>query len=255
MAKKQTPSVILLTDKFILSYPKLDVPKPYFNQETQQEQGDPVYSFEAISSLDSLDNWGILEKGASEIVHGNVEKRLVLLAKEAWGDGFNCAESVKHGGLKWPFKYGDAQADAKGEKAAHYRGKKFWRAKALAEIKGSPNEPSLYEASKDGSLIPILKSTETGRRRINDLFYGGAICTAELNCVPYEIGKTVEDPGKKYMTFYVNSVVFEENGERLGGGNNMERMRGIHGGKSQTDPTAGMSTDLPEDVGDDEIPF
>lgn len=249
MAKQQVPSVIFLTEKFIISYPKLLVPKPYVNQETGQEQGEPVYSFEGLSATDDLGAWDILEKDAAEPVKGGVEKRLIALAKEMWGSDFNCAEAVKHGGLKWPFKSGDAKAEAKPGKAEHYRGKKFWRAKALAEINGTPNEPSLYEAASDGKIKRLVKSTEDGRRRMNDLFYGGAICTAELNCRPNEVD------GRKFLTFYVNSVIFEKNGERLGGGNNAERMRGLVGGKTHTDPTAGMDNDLADGGDDDEIPF
>ena len=54
----------------------------------------------------------------------------------------------------------------------------------------------------------------------------------------------------KYVTFYVNSVVFKKDGERLGGGSHMERLLGVKGGETTYDPTEGMKSNL-----DDEIPF
>lgn len=241
----ENPSVTVVTTPFILSYPKLLKPEPYKDPKTQQEKGEPYYSFEAISDVDSLDAWNILEKGEDDFTVGNVEKRCVRLAKEKWGDDFDVRAAVQHGGLTWPFKSGDKKADAKGEKAAHYRGKKFWRGKALAEINGSPNEPTLYFADTDGQLVKLLRGTEQGRQRINELFYGGALCTAELNAVAGEAGDG------KYVTLYVNCIIFEEDGERLGsGGSAIERLRGVKGGETNYDPTEGVSTDL-----DDEIPF
>ena len=243
MSTNTNPSVTVITQPFILSYPKLLTAAPFM--ENGKPKGDPVFSFEAISALDALAAWDILNKVEDEFSKGKIEVRLVKLAKEKWGDDFDVKASVAHGGLSWPFKSGNAKADEKGAKADHYRDTKFWRAKALAEINGSPNEPSLYDGS-DGKLIKLMRSTEAGKQRINELFYGGAICTAELNAVA---GTTGEN---KYVTFYVNSVVFERNGDRLGGGSRIERMRGVKGGESSVDPSAGMKD--PKDL-DDEIPF
>lgn len=235
------PSITVVTQPFIVSYPKLLKPEPYM--ENGKPKGDPAYSFEAISTLDDLTAWQILDKGKNEFVKGGIEARLVELAKEKFGANFSVKDTVSGGGMTWPFKNGDQRADEKGAKAEVYRGKKFWRAKALAEINGSSNEPTLYEMAKDG-VVKLMRSTEAGKQRIGELFYGGAICTAELNAVA---GETAQG---KYVTFYVNSIVFEMDGERLGGGSAIERLRGVSGGESATDPTVGMKTDL-----DDEIPF
>lgn len=244
MAKNDNPSVTVISEPFILSYPKLLKPEAYVDQKTGKAKGDPAYSFEALSELDALASWNILNKETGEWRHGKIEALLVSLAREKWGADFDVREAVKTKVLSWPFKSGDQKADDKGAKAEHYRGKKFWRAKALAEINGSPNEPSLYSSNADNTLAKILRSTEAGKQRISEVFYGGAICTAELNAVAGMSGDN------KYVTFYVNSVVFEHDGERLGGGSNIERLRGVDGGNSDYDPTAGMSKDL-----DDEIPF
>ena len=207
MATNKNPSVTFVTAPFILSYPKLFKPEPYM--ENGKPKGDPVYSFEAISTPESLLEWNILDREKDVFTPDSVEKRLVALAREKWGADFSVKDAVKHGGLTWPFKSGDAKADEKGSKADHYRGKKFWRAKALAEIGGNPNEPTLYFAEKDGSLTKLSKGTEQGRQRISEMFYGGAICTADINAVAGTTGD------KKYVTFYVNCVVFERDGERL----------------------------------------
>ncbi len=245
MTTNKNPSVTVITEPFILSYPKLMKAEHYIDPDTKQPKGDPVFSFEAISALDALAAWDILDKDKDDFYKGKIEVRLVALAKEKWGDDFDVKAAVAHGGLSWPFKSGNAKADEKGTKADHYRDTKFWRGKALAEINGSPNEPSLYDGS-GGELVKLMRSTEAGKQRINELFYGGAICTAELNAVA---GTTGEN---KYVTFYVNSIVFERDGDRLGGGSHMERQRGVKGGETATDPSKGMKggTDL-----DDEIPF
>ena len=241
MAKNDNPSLTVITEPFILSYPKLAKPEPYM--ENGKPKGDPAFSFEAISNLDSL-NWNILNRETEEWRHDSIEKRLVALVREKFGAEFDVRAAVQHGGLSWPFKSGDKKADEKGAKADHYRGKKFWRAKAIAIINGNSNEPTLYSANDDGTLTKIMRSTEDGKQRITELFYGGAICTAELNAVA---GETAQG---KYVTFYVNSVVFEQDGDRLGGGSNIERLRGVAGGETSHDPTTGMDENL-----DDEIPF
>ena len=241
MANNTNPSITVVTQPFIISYPKLLKPEPYM--ENGKPKGPPQFSFEAISTADDLSAWLILEKGAADFVKGGIEMRCVELAKEKFGSDFSVKAAVAAKEMTWPFKSGDQRADEKGAKAEVYRGKKFWRSKALAEINGTPNEPALYENASDG-VIKLMRSTEAGKQRIGELFYGGAICTAELNAVAGETAKG------KYVTFYVNSIVFEKDGERLGGGSAIERLRGVSGGQSATDPTAGMSTNL-----DDEIPF
>ena len=240
MANK-TSSVTFITAPFIISYPKLLKPEPYM--ENGKPKGDPQYSFEGISEIDSLATWLMVNRETGEFDETSVEKRLVRLAKEQWGDDFDVKAAVKHGGLSWPFKSGDKKADEKGEKGEHYRGKKFWRAKALAEINGNPNSPDLWVKVKDG-VDRIVRGTTQGDQLASQKFYGGAVCTAELNAVA---GETAQG---KYVTFYVNAVVFQADGDRLGGGSNIERMYGVKGGQSNYDPTEGMKEDL-----DDEIPF
>ncbi len=242
--KKEAPTIKVVSEPFVLNYPKLLVPEPYKDPNTGVVGDKEHFSFEALSTPESLKLWQIDNDGNFDRI--DIVTRLVALAKEMWGGEFNCNESVKHGGMKWPFKSGDIKADDKGEKAAHYRDKKVWRAKTLAEY-----PPTLYESVKgsDG-LIVLSRDKDRDLRRIKELFYSGAICTAELTIKPYEVD------GRKHLPFYLANVIFEQNGERIAGHTSMmERMRGLHGGKTQTDPTAGMDTDLPDGGDSDEIPY
>lgn len=238
MAESKNPSVTFLTEPFILSYPTLLKAEPYM--ENGKPKGDPVFSFEGITKLDDLEKWRELDRKTDKFFRSKIEVRLVALAREKWGDEFDVVAAVKHGGLSWPFKKGDAKADEKGPKADHYRGKKFFRGKAFEK-----NPPALYE-KVEGVHAPVrlTLSSEDGRTRANELFYGGAFCFADVTAVAGTTGDN------KYVTFYFNGLVFIEHGDRLGGGSNIEREYGTEGGESATDPTQGMKKDL-----DDEIPF
>lgn len=241
MANSDTVSATYMTAEFVISYPKLLNPEAFLD-ENRQPKGLPVYSFEAISTPESLAEWKRDDRKTNDFVTANIEKECVRLAKEKFGEDFDVVQAVKLGALSWPFKSGDLKADEKGEKADHYRGKKYWRAKAMSEINGSPNSPALY--FENNGLVQLHRGTLAGDRDIGNKFYGGAICTAEVTAVAGTSGPN------KYVTLYVNSVVFERDGDRLGGGSGMERFRGVRGGKTDYDPSEGMEAGL-----DDEIPF
>lgn len=242
MAENKTLGATFITGPFILSYPKLTEAVPYM--ENGKPKGDPHYTMEAISDKASLADWVLVDRDAGTFEEGqNVEVHAVRLCKELFGADFNVNEAVKAKGLSWPFKSGDAKAEEKGEKGAHYRGKKFWRAKAKEFINGVRNEVRLH-VLEEGGTRQILLNTVDGEKEVANKFYGGAICTAEVNLV---VGETNQG---RYATIYVNSVIFNEDGERLGGESNVARFYGVKGGSSQTDPTAGLNKGL-----EDEIPF
>lgn len=243
MASNKTVSATFITAPFILSYPKLTKAEPYM--ENGKPKGDPHYSMEAISELDSLKQWVEVDRENGTYNEGaKVEVKCVKLCKELFGDDFDVIAAVKHGGLTWPFKSGDEKAEEKGEKGAHYKGKKFWRAKAKEYINGQKNDVNLYIKEGDSARRVLVGTTE-GDREVSNKFYGGAICEAEVNVV---VGETAQG---KYVTFYVNSVIWVDEGKRLGGESNVDRYYGVKGGSSQADPTSGLKgNDL-----DDEIPF
>ncbi len=247
MATNENVSVTLISQPFTLSFPEVMKPKAYQPKGATQPMGGPEYSFEGISDLDQLTGWKILDKEKGEFFPGDVQKRMVRLAKEKWGNDFDVIDAVKTKDLGWPFKSGDQKADDKGANAEHYRGRKSFRAKAKPEINGRVNEPALYESAENGKLIKLMRSTEAGKARISELFYGGAVCTAEVSAV------AMETPQGKFITFYFNSLVFEHDGERLGGGSNIERLRGVVGGSTNYDPSEGMGEQ--GNKLDDEIPL
>jgi hypothetical protein len=251
-----------ITSEFILSYPKLDKPDYYhemINGERVRKGDKLQYDMEALSTPESLKQWRLINKEtyeASEEYH-DIEKACVQMARAAFeedlGEDFSVAEVVKMGAMKWPFHSGDRKADAKAGKAEIYRGKKYWRAKAMAEIKGQVAAPRLLLAPKPGEtgLLELHRGTLQGDQAIAQHFYPGAFCTAEVTAQASDTG------GNRYVTFYLNSIVFERHGERMssgaGGGSAMERMRGVRGGTTDLDPTVGMEpagADL-----DDEVPF
>lgn len=241
----ENKSCTLISSPFILSWPELLKPKAFTPPGSTTPKGEPEYSFEGISTKESLGEWHILDRETGEFSLGNVEARLVKLAREKWGADFDVKGQVASGDLVWPFKSGDKKAEKARGKGEFYKGKKTWRAHAKPEINGRPNAPALYEADGNGELISIPRSTEEGRRRIEELFYAGAMCTAEVNAVAM-----FAPSGKNTITLYLNSIVFENHGPKLGGGSNMERFRGVAGGKSSVDPTAGMDENLADDLPD-----
>ena len=247
MANNDNVSVTLVSQPFILSFPEIVEPKAYKPKGATEPKGGPEYSFEAISEPDDLTAWDIFDQEKGDFIKGDVQKRIVKLAREKWGADYNVVDAVKTKDLGWPFKSGDQKADDKGSKAEHYRGKKSWRAHAKPVINGRINKPSLYESVDGGKLIKLMRSTEAGKARIDELFYGGAICTAEVSAV------ALETPQGKFVTLYFNSLVFERDGERLGGGSKIEKLRGVEGGSTDYDPTKNMGDGA--DSLDDEIPF
>jgi hypothetical protein len=237
-----------MTPTFRLSYPTLVVPEKFKDPQTGQEKGEPVYNMEMIFDAEQLAAFNAENTDTGEWDLVDVRKVGVMLAKQKWSTAeapFNPAEAVKHGGLGWPFKSGDERAAEKGGKADHLKGKMLVRAKALSQINGKPNSPRLYYADPEGGPDKqIVRGSETAKEQAAAMFYGGAYCAAELSVVASEFAN------KKYITIYINSVVFLEHGERLGSGSAMERFRGTRGGQSDYDPTEGMGGEL-----EDEIPF
>lgn len=242
MAETKTISATFITAPFILSYPKLVKAEPYM--EKGKPKGEPHFSLEGISTKESLAEWIKVDREGGEFEPNvNIEVAAVQMCKQLFGD-INVNEAVKLKALSWPFKAGDKKAEEKGEKGAHYRGKKFWRAKAKEVINGQHNEVRLYVLESDGKARQVLVNTTVGEKEVAKYFYGGAICTAELNLV---VGETAQG---RYATFYVNSVIFNKDGDRLGGESNISRFYGVSGGAGQSDPTAGAPKAL-----EDEIPY
>jgi len=235
----------VLSPIFRLSYPTLITPEQFKDPVTKQAKGDPIYNMEMIYDPVDLETFKVENPESGGWDEIDLRKLGARLAKARWGADFNPAEAVRHGGLGWPFKNGDERAEQKGDKADHLKGKILVRAKALTKINEKPVEgPRLYYV-EDGNFQQIVRGSDAAREMATAMFYGGAYCTAELSIVASDFG------AKKYITIYINGVVFEQHGERFGTGSLMEKFRGTRGGQTDYDPTAGMSgNDL-----DSEVPY
>ena len=90
------------------------------------------------------------------------------------------------------------------------------------------------------TLVTTGVSKENDMAKANSLVVGGYYARANIN------GKSQETPQGRFVTFYVNAVLFFKVGVKIGGMTAEELFGGVEGGTSDADVTAGM---------DDEIPF
>ena len=237
MAKSKNPSTLLLSPVVRLSYPKLIKAEPFKDPTTGQEKGDPVFNTEMLCPADDLSKFRTWNEEKGEWKYDNLNSFCGRLAKQRFGDDFDVGAAIKHDGIKWPVTNGDKNAE-RGEKYEHYAGHYVVRGKALSEINGRPNAPSLYYM-EDGKRKAIARGTDQGNQLAGDMFYGGAWVVVELSAVAGDAG------GNKYVTLYMNSVMFIRNDDKFGGGNSlMDRFEGVTGGESDYDPTDGMEEEI-----------
>lgn len=231
-------NISLITPEFRLSFVNLVTPKPYM--ENGQPKGDPYYSLEMLFDPEDMKSFKRWDEDLQELVDVDVAKICVETAKLTW-PGINVKETFRVG-VNWPIISGDTHADEKeaaGKKNVdHYRGTKLVKAKTNQDI-----PPRLYLWEK-GKRVQLAQAIEADANRAKQLFAGGNYAYAELSCAGVVSGKN------KFITFYVNSVVFTREGDRLGGSSLIDRFEGYKSKTSDYNPTDGMDGDL-----DDEIPF
>jgi len=237
MAKTKNPSTLLLSPQVRLSYPKLIKAEPFKDPETGIEKGDPVFGTEMLCPADDLGKFRTWNDDKAEWVYDNLNTFCAKLAKKRFGDDFDVNGALQHDAIKWPVTNGNKKAE-KGEKYSHYADTFIVRGKALSEINGRPNAPTLYY-TENGERKAIARGTEQGNQLAADLFYGGAWVVAELSAVAGDAG------GNKYVTLYMNCVIFIKHDDKFGGGNSlMDRFEGVKGGVSDYDPTEGMDEEI-----------
>ena len=239
MAKSSNPSIQLLSPPMRLSYPKLWKPEIFKDPNTGMEKGAPVYSAEFLCPTDDIGKFRNWDEEKNEWVYDNLSSFCSRLARKRFGDDFDVQGAIDHQGIKWPVSSGDTRAQ-KGENFAHYANTVVIKGKALSEINGRINAPTLYYF-QDKERKAIGRGTEQGAQLASSMFYGGAWAVADLAAVAGNAG------GSKYVTLYMNSVVFIRNDEKFGGGNSqLDRtdFDGITGGMSDFDPTSGMSDEI-----------
>lgn len=233
---------VLITPQFRMSYPNLVKPRRY--EENGKAQGDPKFSTEMLiptEDMGTFKKWNETNESFDDVDFARI---CAGLAKGAWPD-INLKEAVVQGGLGWPISDGNTIADKKvsgGKKedsVAAYRGMKLTRAKSNEDM---PPRLYCYEDKKKRQLV---RGMDADMEKAANLFKGGSYAYAEITV------KAVEMAGRKYVTSYLNGVVFVKQGELLGAPSVMDRYdAGITGGESDYDPTDGLDNDL-----DDEIPF
>lgn len=237
MAKQKNPSILLLSPQMRMSYPKLWKPEPFKDPDTGVEKGDPVYSSEFLCPADDLAKFRTWSDDKGEWVYDNLNTFCARLAKKRFGTDFDVQAAIKHGGIQWPVKNGNDRA-SKGDKYKHYAGTYIVRGKALSEINGRVNSPTLYYM-ENKERKTIARGTDQGAQLAESMFYGGGWAVVELSAVAGDAG------GNKYVTLYMNSLMFTRHDEKLGGGDRlMDRFEGVSGGESNYDPTGGMDDEI-----------
>lgn len=226
MAKNKEP-IILITPEFMMSYPEsLIKPQQYNNKGPYRYSVEMVFDPDDLASFKRPNDQG-------EFEDVDIKKVLSQVAKSEWPD-INVKEAVSSGDLRWPITKGDKKADKreqKGKKSEYYRGKEVITAKTGEEF-----PPRLYYV-EGGKLKQIARGMDSEEAKARNMFRGGNFGYAEINIKAIEINEI------KHIVFYVNSVRYTREGERIGGMSMMDRFEGVSGGVSDHDPTEGMDDD------------
>jgi len=240
---QQNVSRELRTPKARMSYANLVEPRPFMKDG--KPKGEPTFNVELLFDADDVNGGFDLSVDGEWNSGTKLPHLLVEMVKEKWGSDFEVKEAIKHGGLHWPIVDGTERSEKKPKLAEVYDGKKCIRVKSKEDI-----PPRLF-ARENGKIRELSRNDQRDLPIIKDLFASGNYVVCTVNAVCTEMDKT------KYLTFYVNSVLFIEKGERLGGRSGDDMFSGIEGGETDVDPTAGMSdnSDNTTDDLDDEIPF
>lgn len=233
---KKGDSVLLRTPKFRMSYPHFAEPKPFM--EKGKEKGEPKFGVEMILDGETgLIGWEYKnrETSAWEAVE-DIRVLMVAVAKAEWGADFNVREAVLHGGLHWPLKDGNAKADEADAKKKGYGD--VYRGKQILRTQSGEKYPPIISVIEAEGYHDLDRDKPDDMRIAKRLFVGGNFAKATLNL-------KAGDVQKKYLTFYINGVLFIEKGEPIGGMTTEDRFGGIEGGEADYDPTAGLDDDIP----------
>lgn len=234
MSQEKNASRIVRTPPFRMYMPNLITPRPYM--EKGKQKGDPKYSVQMMYLPEDLDKFSVRVGDTQEYEKVNLKNVLVEIAKEEWPD-LDLKEAQKYGGFKWPLKNGDAECERR-EK----NNKKGDALKGYTLLNASTSEkfpPQLVEVV-DRKYKELDRSVNADVARAKELFTAGYWAKGVLN-----IRASVVDD-KKFLTPYINGLVFVRKDQKIGGISAEDRFGGIEGGESETDPTDGV---------DDEIPF
>jgi hypothetical protein len=241
------PQVSLRAPVFRMSFPNLIEPRAYTDPKTKKKSA-PEYSVQMIIEPKGLDHFQMLNPETDEWEKEvNIKKVIRAVADAAWGDNenYDFETFIKTEALKVPLVNGDKVAkerESRNKKGDLYAGNFVLRGHASAKFR-----PALYtvdggsyrelDMEKDDEGV-YLNSVDVALAK--KLFYAGAYGRANLTC------KGVESSFGKFVTVYLNGVLFHRDGKRIGGASGEDRFGGIEGGVGDYDPTSEL---------DDEIPF
>lgn len=238
-------NIQLITPEFRMSFPNLVVPKRY--KEKGKETGEPFFNLEMLIDPQDMTKFKRWDEASQSLTDVDLSKVCVEVAKSAF-PGINMKDEFKVG-TNWPIHDGTALADKKEAEAAargknkdcgHYRDLKIIKAKTKEE-----NPPRLY-IREGGKNVQLAQAIEVQAAKAKQLFAGGNYAYAEISVAG------TESAGRKYISFYVNSVVFTREGDRIGGSSLMDRFDGYASQTTDYDPTDGLDDLMGSD---DDLPF
>lgn len=226
-------NITLRTPPVRLSYANVVQPKQY--KEDGKPKGDPTYNTELILPVDGLTKFQVRgDDGGWQPIEA-LNTFLATVAKQKWGSEFDIKAAVEHGGMKWPILDGNAKIAKKeegGKKATNmdqYADKKIIRGKSALKY-----PPRLY-VREEGTWVKLDRDSEEDMAKATRLFASGNYVVAAMNLRPNVVD------GRKFLTFYLNDIMFYEKGEPLGGADAASIFSGYEGGESDFDPSEGIS--------------
>lgn len=234
-----TPSKVLLTPVFRMSYANLIVPKRAKDRKGR-EQGEPKYSLQHLFKAEDMNKFKVLDAETDQLVDVSIEAVCKELAKQKWPDDSlseifpKDRQGVPKG---WPIRSGDKMAEIKNAKKKG-SGDAYVGMKVISSKSNQEYRPRLMVRGEDGKLAPLdLDKDDDGKWKnkkdaeaAEKLFRSGSYATAEITL------RAVETEQGNFISIYLNKVRFVKEGPRMGGGGLMERFDGIDGGESDYDP-------------------
>lgn len=219
-------SRIVRTPQVRLSFPNLLTPRGY-KDPTKGITGEPNYSSDFLMEPADLDKFQVMVGDKFETK--NLKVILAEAARERWGADYNLGEAIKHGGLKWPIKDGNAIAEKR--KAQDKKHSDITAGKVVISAKSKVEyAPQLFVLDA-GKAVELDRTKD--KDRINKLFVGGMYVVAGLRLKPNET------PQGRFLNLYLNSVLYVKPGERIGGIDAATMFADIEGGEAPFDPTVG----------------
>ena len=232
-AKASKNSRTIVVPAFRLYWPRLIEAEAY-----KGGTGAKKFSMGMIFEPDALKKVFVLDDSKDGMSQTDLNQLLAQIAKAEW-PGIDLKADL---GRNWPVIPGETEAaklEAKKKNGEYLKGKKLVRASGSEKF---PPDLCIYNGEgKNRVKVKLSRKIEDERDQAEALFVGGNYARAALKIVPQEVN------GNKFLSIYINEVIFSKVGERIGGMSAIDKFDGIHGGQSDYDPTAGMD--------DGEIPF